>query len=253
MLIAEDLALRFSRAARPVLDGVSLALAAGERLAVAGPSGCGKSTLLRALAGLQPVDRGRIALDGTPLPPPRDRRGRRDWHRRVLLLPQDTARAFNPALRLRTQFHAALALHGQGEDAAGREAVSRDALLRCGVPPDALDRHADELSGGQRQRAALARLLCLRPAILLLDEPTAALDPVTTAALLDLLGTLQQAFGFGLIVASHAPQVVGWAGRLGFLSDGRLCPAVPPGRMGQDGPAAAPARAEGRSRSPSAG
>lgn len=222
MLTAEAIHLRFPGAAAPLLENVGLRVTAGEFVALVGASGSGKSTLLRLLAGLRHADAGRIALDGMPLPPERDRAGRRDWHRRVLLLPQDTARAFNPALRLRTQFRAALALHGQGGDTAARDALAAESLRRCGVPADALDRHADGLSGGQRQRAALARLLCLRPRMLLLDEPTAALDPATALDLLDLLAALQAEHGFGLLVSSHDMRVAARAERVLLMREGRL-------------------------------
>ena len=222
MLSARGVALRFPGTTMPALDAVSLDVAAGERVVVVGPSGCGKSSLLRVLSGLRPPDAGAVSLDDAPLPPGRDRSGRRAWHRRVLLLPQDTHRAFNPALRLRTQFHAALALHGRGADAAERERIAAAALARCGVPPDALGRHADDLSGGQRQRAALARLLCLRPRMLLLDEPTAALDPATAADLLSLLDALRRENGFGVLAASHDARLAIWADRTATMRDGRL-------------------------------
>ncbi len=214
MLSGRGLTLRYPGAAVPVLDGADLTLAAAESVALIGASGSGKSSLLRVLAALREADAGEVALDGQPLPPARDRAGRRAWHRQVLLLPQDTARAFNPALRLRRQFRAALALHGQGADTAARDALAALALAQCGVPAAVLDRHADALSGGQRQRAALARLLCLRPRVLLLDEPTAALDPATALELLDLLTALRHAHGFSLLIASHDERVMARADRV---------------------------------------
>lgn len=222
MLRGEALSLRYPGAAVPVLDRVDITLAPGESVALIGTSGSGKSSLLRVLAALREADGGRVSLDGTAMPPVRDHAGRRAWHRRVLILPQDTARAFNPALRLRRQFRAALALHGQGADEAARDELAAAALAQCGVPPAVLDRHADGLSGGQRQRAALARLLCLRPRMLLLDEPTAALDPATALDLLDLLTALRQAHGFGLLIASHDERVMARAERVLRIRDGQI-------------------------------
>lgn len=178
-----------------------------------GPSGCGKSTLLRILSGLIEADAGRIELHGAAIPPVRDRRARRAWHRRILLLPQDTARAFNPARRLDRQFRAAMELHGVAHG-AGCDRLAARTLERCGVPARALARYPDALSGGQRQRAALARLLCLAPEMLLLDEPTAALDPATTVELLGLLDELRRDRRFGLLVATHDPAVARRAGQL---------------------------------------
>ncbi|HWL80503.1 MAG TPA: ATP-binding cassette domain-containing protein [Roseomonas sp.] len=225
MLSGADLDLTFPGAPRPVIAGADLHVAAQETVALIGASGSGKSTLLRVLSGLRLADRGEVRLDGQPMPPPGDATRRLAWHRQVLLLPQDTARAFNPALRLRTQFRAALALHGQCRDGAARDALAADALAQCGVPRDALDRHADELSGGQRQRAALARLLCLRPRMLLLDEPTAALDPATALDLLDLMTTLRDRHRFGLLIATHDERVMSRADRVLRMRDGCLSAA----------------------------
>ncbi|MBU8536823.1 ATP-binding cassette domain-containing protein [Falsiroseomonas tokyonensis] len=221
MLRAENLSLRYPGAARPAVDGASLAVAPGAWVALAGPSGCGKSTLLRLLAGLRAADAGTIALDGAPLPPPGA--ARRAWHRRVLLLPQDTARAFNPALALRPQFRAALALHGLGTDGPARDALALEALARCGVPAAALDRHPAGLSGGQRQRAALARLLCLSPRILLLDEPTAALDPATALEVCRLLEDIRRAPGGpAILAATHERCALAHADLVLPMADGVL-------------------------------
>ena len=210
MLRARGLTFRFPGTPQPVLCSIDLDVPTGGSTALMGPSGSGKSTLLRILAGLVERDGGEILLDGCSLPPAANRSARRGWHRRVLLLPQDTARAFNPARRLGGQFRAAMELHGVAQGAAcdGRAA---DMLDRCGVAPAVLDRYPDALSGGQRQRAALARLLCLQPRMILLDEPTAALDPATTIELLDLLAALRVEHGFGMLTATHDPAVAAQA------------------------------------------
>lgn len=210
MLRARGLSCGFRGAAGPVLRGIDLVVGRGDSLAVMGPSGSGKSTLLRVLAGLVERDAGTIELDGAGLPALRDRGARRGWHRRVLLLPQDTARAFNPARRLDAQFGAAMALHGVGGGARHAE----DWAGRCGLPGEMLGRFPAALSGGQLQRAALARLLCLGPDFLLLDEPTSALDPATTHELLDLLGALRRERAFGLVIATHDAAVARQAGGL---------------------------------------
>ncbi len=221
MLRARGLTLRYPGAPRPALRDVSLAVEAGGWIAVSGASGCGKSSLLRLLAGLRERDAGEVSLDGEALPPARDAAARRAWHRRLLLLPQDTSRAFNPARPLRAQFRAALALHGIGDGGAARDDAAAEALERCGVPAAVLDRYPAALSGGQRQRAALARLLCLSPRVLLLDEPTAALDPATALEVCTLLDAIRRAPGGpAILLATHERCALWHADRVLPMADG---------------------------------
>jgi ABC-type glutathione transport system ATPase component len=223
MLRARGLTLRYPGASAPVVAEVGLDLEPGAWLALRGASGCGKTSLLRLLAGLCEPAAGSVELDGASMPPARDRRGRRDWHRRVLLLPQDTVRAFNPALPLRAQFRAALALHGLGRNAAERDRIAGSNLARCGLTPGVLERHAAALSGGQRQRAALARLLCLEPRVLLLDEPTAALDPATALEICALLDRIRRApDGPAILAATHERCALAHADRVLTMETGSL-------------------------------
>jgi ABC-type glutathione transport system ATPase component len=235
------LSKRFPGMTGPAVDKVYIAVETGDSVAVVGPSGCGKSTLLRLLAGLITPDSGCVALDGVQMPSRGNRLERRAWHRHVLLLPQDTARTFNPVLRLGTQFRAALRLHRIGaslDEAPGKpraptmlvrnratvrpDFIAAAMLKRCGVSAEVLGRYPDQLSGGQRQRAALARVLCLRPSVLLLDEPSAALDPATTSELLALLGDLQREYRFAVITATHDAHVVSHTRRVYRMAHGTL-------------------------------
>jgi len=149
--------LRVSRGGREVLRGLSLTVGAGERVAVLGANGTGKSTLLRAIAGLDPVDGGAIRADKVGL-----------VLQQGALFPHLSVLA-NVMLALRV-------VERMTPDAALRAA--RAALARVSI--DRLDAMPHELSGGQQQRVAIARALALAPRVLLLDEPTAALDPEAT-------------------------------------------------------------------------
>ncbi|MFZ4750739.1 MAG: ATP-binding cassette domain-containing protein [Phycisphaerales bacterium] len=149
--------LRVSRGGREVLRGLSLTVGAGERVAVLGANGTGKSTLLRAIAGLDPVDGGAIRADKVGL-----------VLQQGALFPHLSVLA-NVMLTLRV-------VERMTPDAALRAA--RAALARVSI--DRLDAMPHELSGGQQQRVAIARALALAPRVLLLDEPTAALDPEAT-------------------------------------------------------------------------
>lgn len=203
--------LRVIREGRTIVDGASLAVSCGEKVAIAGASGSGKSTFLRAMATLIPIDGGQVRLDGVDaitLPPT-------VFRTRVAYLPQAPPMlpgtvadnvAAGPALRGET-----LALERQNE------------LVRAvGLDEDFLDRAANELSGGERQRVALARALANEPTVLLLDEPTAALDPETAAQVIDLVRRLATA-GRAVVMVTHiAAHAAALDGRRYVFQAGKL-------------------------------
>lgn len=151
--------------ARTLLRDVSLRVAPGETVAVLGPSGSGKSTLLKIVAGLEPLDAGRVVFDGqdiTVLPPER---------RRFALMFQD----FALFPHLDVQDNVAFGLVEQGVRKALARVHACTMLERFGLRDFARAR-VTQLSGGEQQRVALARALITRPRVLLLDEPFSALD-----------------------------------------------------------------------------
>jgi ABC-type iron transport system FetAB ATPase subunit len=182
-----ELRLEDVAVARGSLSGISLALRGGELTALAGPSGVGKTSLLRTIVRLDEPAGGRVVVDG------------RD------------ARELDPrALRRRVGFvaQAPAMLPGTVRDnlayalAAPDERALAEALRATGLPPELLHRDAHRLSGGEQARVAVARALTRDPGALLLDEPTAALDPDATAAVERLLGALA-ARGLALLVVTH--------------------------------------------------
>ena len=187
------------------LDGLDLAVRSGEVLSLVGPSGCGKSTVLRLLAGLDRPSAGRIAWTAG-----RPRIG--FVFQDATLMPWATA-ADNVFLPLR--------LRGiRRRDASPRLA---DALERVGLGPFAGHRPA-ELSGGMRMRVSIARALVVRPTLLLMDEPFAALDEITRLRLNDDLTALAAALGTTLVFVTHS------VGESVFLSDRVVVMASRPGR-----------------------
>jgi len=204
---ARAITLRPHGASRDVIAGLSLDLPAGTPLALAGPSGCGKSTLLEALAGWLPPRAGTLQL------PPAQRIG---------YAPQ------RPHL-----FHGTLAdnlriARVDATDAQLRAAAEAAQVMAFAARlPHGLDTMIGErgfgLSGGEARRVALARLFLRAPDVLLLDEPTAFLDPRTEAALLEALRAFAQ--GRTLVVATHSAAVMRMAGRVLRLPEGRLEPA----------------------------
>ena len=182
------------------VDGVSLGVRRGEVLGIVGESGSGKSTLARVMTGLQPVTRGEVVFDGTPLG--RGRAARKRLGRKVSVVFQDPSTALNPRLAVRETLVDPLRVHGIGDDAS-RLARVRELLHLVGLPQSALEVLPRQLSGGQRQRVAIARALALEPQIIVADEPTSALDVSVRAQVLNLLTDLKQELGLGLVFISH--------------------------------------------------
>ena len=192
--------LHLHRGARPVLGGVSLDVGRGELVAIMGPSGSGKTTILRAVAGLESFQVGQIAVDGVALTggTPATKATLRELRRKVGMVFQFHC-LFEHLSALNNICLAPVHAHQVTRDNAEHRA--RDLLAAFGVQhrADALPR---ELSGGEAQRVAIARALAVDPPVLLMDEPTASLDPLRRAELGELLrGLLAQ--GRTLIVATH--------------------------------------------------
>jgi ABC-type polar amino acid transport system ATPase subunit len=194
-------ALGVRRGDRDVLRGLTLAVQRGEIVALMGASGVGKTTALRAVAALQSFDAGRIEVDGFALAPgPLPRQSQLGpLRRRVGLVFQ--AHALFEHLSARDNVTLALR-HVLGKTDAEARGVADRLLgsLEVGTRADALPR---QLSGGEAQRVAIARALALDPPLLLLDEPTAALDPERRESLGRVLRSLVKDGSRGLLVATH--------------------------------------------------
>ncbi len=194
-------ALTVRRGERDVLRGLSLAVQRGEIVALMGASGAGKTTALRAVAALQAFDAGRIEVDGFALAagplPGQSQLG--TLRRRVGLVFQ--AHALFEHLSARDNVTLALR-HVLGKTDADARSIAERLLssLEVGTRADALPR---QLSGGEAQRVAIARALALDPPLLLLDEPTAALDPERRESLGQVLRGLVKNASRGLLVATH--------------------------------------------------
>lgn len=172
-----------------------------ESVGLVGESGCGKSTLARAILGLEPVQGGRILLDGQPVSP----RMPNALRARVQVVLQDPFGSFDP--RWRVERLVAEPFHLTGRPPDWREQVA-EALFDVGIPGDAMRRRIHQFSGGQRQRIALARALIIRPSLIVLDEAVSALDVRVRAQVLDLLVRLRVRHGLSYLFIGHDLAVV---------------------------------------------
>ena len=215
-LVLENVAVELG--GKPVLRGVSLAAAPGERLVLAGPSGSGKSTLLRAVAGLCAVQGGSIRLDG----------------RRIDSLPsaqRDVAMMFQSyALfpHLTVLDNLTFGLRARGTTKAVADEQARAVAATLGLTALLLRRPA-ALSGGERQRVALGRALLRQPKALLLDEPLSSLDTqLRSKARAEIIRTHAGSRAAMLLVTHDQAEAMALADRLGILKDGVLQQLAPP-------------------------
>ncbi len=213
----------FERAGVPLLDGVDLAVAAGEWVAIVGESGSGKSTLLNIVAGLDRPDRGQVRLDATALD-----YGDDDalalWRRRNVGFVFQSFHLL-PYLDVAENVALPLALLGQG--AGERERRTRAALESVGLAGFAR-RRPGSLSGGEMQRVAIARALAHGPRLVLADEPTGNLDEGNAEAVLACLRGAVKSAGASVLMVTHSKVAAAAADRVLRLAAGRLRPEVAP-------------------------
>jgi len=201
---------------RAVLDGVSLAIARGEFVALVGQSGAGKTTLLKAINRLAQIDGGAVTVDGADAAglPLTDLRRRIGYvFQGIGLFPHMTV-AENIALVPRL---------------SGTEANVEQLLDLVALPREFADRYPDQLSGGQAQRVGVARALAAQPSIVLMDEPFGGLDPVTRAELGRAYRALHERIGLTTVMVTHdLAEALLLADRVVVLAGGRILADLPP-------------------------
>jgi oligopeptide/dipeptide ABC transporter ATP-binding protein len=213
LLEVDRLSRRFAVAGRRgsflhAVDEVSLHIAPGEALGLVGESGCGKSTLVRLLARLLDASEGRIVFEGEDLAAiPARRFARTPQRAAIQMVFQDPTDSLNPRFSARDTIREPCLLLA-GMDRAAADARVDEVAQQVGLPPELLSRFPHQLSGGQKARVGIARALAVRPRLLILDEPTAALDVSVQAVVLQLLDRLRRELGLATLFVSHDLNVV---------------------------------------------
>lgn len=186
------------------VDGVSLAVGAGEVVALVGESGCGKSSLARAVVGIEKRAGGSVRLGDLDVPVLGLRR-RSPETTGVQMVFQDPNSSLNPRRRIGDQIADGVRAAVRRGDAPSDPG---EWLVRVGLDPRAASRYPHEFSGGQKQRIAIARSLAARPRMLVADEPISALDASTQTSVAALMRSLSVQAGAGLLFISHDLSVV---------------------------------------------
>ncbi len=216
VILAKDVKKSYN--GEPVLKGVTLRIAEGEFLSIMGESGSGKSTLLSILGGFLPADSGRVYWNGAEIS---------GFSEEKLAKLRSTELGFVfqffkliPTLNVKDNLLLPLVLGKNRLDDAKKymEQLVRelkiDALLK---------KYPDQLSGGQCQRVAIARALLYKPSVVILDEPTGALDSEMERRVMELLSRVNRELGTTIVQVTHSPTVAAYGTRTVKLRDGELC------------------------------
>ena len=203
------------------LDGVSLEIAKGEILGVVGESGCGKSTLGKTIAGIHKPSSGSVRFEGNEIGALSPSAGRA-LRRRLQYCYQDPGASLDPHWTIGGSLEEPLVVHTK---LSRRERMARvhQVLEAVGLPARHLALYPHEISGGQQRRVGLARVLMLRPSLIILDEPTSGLDVSVQATVLNLFAQLREAFGLTYMFISHDLSVVRlFSHRIAVMYGGRV-------------------------------
>jgi peptide/nickel transport system ATP-binding protein len=231
-----DLRIWYGTGHAPVraVDGVDLTIQAGQTVALVGESGCGKTTLGRGILGLLPPGAamdGEVLVDGADLLGLPAGRLRAMRGSRLGLVFQEPMTRLDPLMRISEHFDELLRTHRRGLRRAERDREALRMLGSMGIPPSRYHQYPHEFSGGMRQRIMIALTLVLRPALVVADEPTTALDVLVEAQILAILADLRRAVGCGLLLITHNLGIVAEAAdRVAVMYAGRI---VEQGEVGQ--------------------
>jgi len=232
VLSVRDLCVEYVSDRGPVraVDRVSFDVARGEVLGIAGESGCGKSTVAQAVLRILPppavITGGQVLFEGSDLLQLDEPELRAVRWRRLSMVFQGAMDALNPVLTIGEQLADTLEAHGAG-GARVRER-SAELLSLVGIQADRLESYPHQLSGGMRQRIGIAIALALDPALVILDEPTTALDVIVEGEILQQILELRRRFGFSVVFITHdLTRMMQICDRVAIFYSGRLVEIAP--------------------------
>jgi peptide/nickel transport system ATP-binding protein len=235
VLSVQDLRVWYGTDGGPAkaVNGVSFDLLPGETLGLVGESGCGKTTLGRGLLGLLPrgafVD-GDVIFKGEPMPPLGSKEHRALRGTELGMIFQEPMTRLNPLMRISEHFEETMRAHEPGISKDRVRHAALEVLRVMGIPPTRYRSYPHEFSGGMRQRLMIALALVLRPAFIVADEPTTALDVLVEAQIIKILADLRREFDTALLLITHNLGIVAeacdrvavmYAGRIVEIGDAR--------------------------------
>ncbi len=235
LLSVRDLSVEYISDQGPVraVDRVSFDVARGEVLGIAGESGSGKSTVAQAVLRILPppavITGGQVLFEGQDLLGLGEAALRAVRWKRLSMVFQSAMDALNPVLTIGEQLGDTLRAHGAGgPSAASLRERSVELLALVGIDADRLESYPHQLSGGMRQRVGIAIALALDPALVVLDEPTTALDVIVEGEILQKILELKRRFGFSVIFITHdLTRMMQICDRVAIFYSGRLVELAP--------------------------
>ena len=202
----------FKKEVHRAVDGVSFEIGRGETLGLVGKSGCGKSTLGRTVLRLLEPTSGKVLFDGQDIAGLKGS-ALKSLGTRMQIIFQNPESCLNPRMKVYDAIVEPLRLHRLCERDEERGRI-QELIEAVSLSEELLFRYPGELSGGQLQRVAIARVLGLKPKLIVADEPTSMLDPLVQAQVLSLLKSLQEDYRISFLFISHDMEIVKW------MSDG---------------------------------
>lgn len=214
------------------VDQVSFSIHKGETVGLAGESGCGKSTLAFALAKLHKppalITEGEVIFAGQDVLSLDEEALRRFRWKETSVVFQSAMNCLNPVISIHHQISDVLRAHHPEMNKSEITDRARELLKVVGIHPDRLSQYPHQFSGGMRQRAVLAISLALKPELIIMDEPTTALDVVVEREIMDQLSELKQQFGFSILLISHDLSLMGEiTDRIAVMYAGKLVEIAP--------------------------